>query len=89
MMIMPTMEPKPRGEVVRPDWGRLVTPNDAAALATAIRELLELPRDRRAEMGRAGRDFVLEHCSLSGESRRLAALIAAAQSNNDRLRTLP
>ncbi|HXD56864.1 MAG TPA: glycosyltransferase [Thermoleophilaceae bacterium] len=76
-------------EVVRPDWGRLVTPNDAAALATAIRELLELPRDRRAEMGRAGRDFVLEHCSLSGESRRLAALIAAAQSNNDRLRTLP
>jgi len=76
-------------EVVRPEWGRLVPPGDATALAQAIRDVLDLPRDRRAEMGRAGREFVLEHCSLSGESRRLAALIAAAQSNNDRLRTLP
>jgi colanic acid/amylovoran biosynthesis glycosyltransferase len=76
-------------EVVRPEWGRLVPPGDAAALADAIRELLALPVERRAGMGRAGREFVLEHCSLSGESRRLAALIAAAQSNSDRLRTLP
>ena len=76
-------------EVVRPEWGRLVPPGDSAALAEAIRELLALPPERRAEMGRAGREFVLEHCSLSGESRRLAALIVAAQSNSDRLRTLP
>lgn len=76
-------------ELVRPAWGRLVPPGDPGALAAAIRELLDLPRDRRAEMGRAGREFVLEHCSLRGESRRLAALICAAQSNSDRLRTLP
>jgi glycosyltransferase involved in cell wall biosynthesis len=76
-------------EVVRPEWGRLVPPGDAAALADAIRELLALPVEQRAAMGRAGREFVLEHCSLSGESRRLAALIAAAQSKSDRLRTLP
>jgi len=76
-------------EVVRPEWGRLVPPGEPVALARAINELVTLPRDRRAQMGRAGREFVLEHCSLSGESRRLAALIAAAQSNSDRLRTLP
>jgi colanic acid/amylovoran biosynthesis glycosyltransferase len=76
-------------EVVRPEWGRLVPPGEPAALADALRELLALPIERRAEMGRAGREFVIEHCSLSGESRRLAALIAAAQSNSDRLRTLP
>jgi colanic acid/amylovoran biosynthesis glycosyltransferase len=76
-------------EVVRPEWGRLVPPGDAAALASAIRDLLDLPLERRVEMGRAGREFVLEHCSLAGESRRLAALILAAQSNSERLRTLP
>jgi len=76
-------------EVVRPEWGRLVPPGDAAALVGAIRELLDLPLERRVEMGRAGREFVLEHCSLAGESRRLAALIVAAQSNSERLRTLP
>jgi glycosyltransferase involved in cell wall biosynthesis len=76
-------------EVVRPEWGRLVPPADPAALAGAIRELVSLPVERRAEMGRAGRQFVLRECSLSGESRRLAALIAAAQSTGDRLRTLP
>ncbi len=76
-------------EVVRPTWGRLVPPGDSAALAEAIRELLELPPERRAAMGRAGRAFVLEHCSLRGESGRLAALVAAAQSTSDRSRTLP
>ncbi|MGZ4202499.1 MAG: glycosyltransferase, partial [Thermoleophilaceae bacterium] len=76
-------------EVVRPAWGRLVPPGAPAALADAIRELLELPPERRAAMGRAGRAFVLEHCSLRGESGRLAALVAAAQSTSARSRTLP
>jgi glycosyltransferase involved in cell wall biosynthesis len=76
-------------EVVRPEWGRLVAPGDARALAGAIQELLALPREERIGMGRAGRAFVLEHCSLSGETRRLAAMIAATQSNSERLRTLP
>jgi glycosyltransferase involved in cell wall biosynthesis len=76
-------------EVVRPEWGRLVPPGDVDALAAAIRELLALPPERRAEMGRAGRRFVLDHCSLRGESERLAALIAAAQSTGERSRRLP
>jgi glycosyltransferase involved in cell wall biosynthesis len=64
-------------EVVKPGWGRLVPPGDAAALAAAIEELLALPAERREEMGRAGRAFVTEHCSLRRETERLAEMIAA------------
>jgi glycosyltransferase involved in cell wall biosynthesis len=64
-------------EVVKPGWGRLVPPGDAAALASAIEELLALPPARREEMGRAGRAFVTEHCSLRRETERLAEMIAA------------
>jgi colanic acid/amylovoran biosynthesis glycosyltransferase len=63
-------------EVVRPEWGRLVPPGDAAALAAAISELLALPVERRREMGRAGRAFVLEECNLTRETERLAGLIS-------------
>src|SRR5207248_4447076 len=45
-------------ELVREEWGRLVPPRDAAALAAAIEDLLALPAERRAEMGRAGRVHV-------------------------------
>jgi colanic acid/amylovoran biosynthesis glycosyltransferase len=64
-------------EVVKPGWGRLVPPGDAAALASAIEELLALPAGRREQMGRAGRAFVREHCSLRRETERLAEMIAA------------
>jgi colanic acid/amylovoran biosynthesis glycosyltransferase len=66
-------------EVVRPEWGRLGPPGDAAALAQAIEELLALPAEGRAAMGRAGRAFVVEHCSLRLETERLASLIAGAR----------
>ena len=55
-------------EVVRPEWGRLVPPGDAAALARAIEELLTLPVERRAAMGRAGRAFV-SACSVRRKTR--------------------
>jgi len=64
-------------EVVKPGWGRLVPPGDAAALASAIAELLALPVEQRAEMGRAGRAFVAEHCDLRRGTERLAEMIAA------------
>ena len=65
-------------EVVRLEWGRLVPPGDPAALAEAIAELLALPAAERAAMGRAGREFVLDHCNVDREAAKLAALIEAA-----------
>ncbi|MFL5912708.1 MAG: glycosyltransferase [Gaiellaceae bacterium] len=62
-------------EVIRPEWGRLVPPGDPAALAAAIDELLSLPTDERAEMGRAGRRHVIETADPDREAERLAALI--------------
>lgn len=64
-------------EVVRPEWGRLVPPGDSAALADAIAEVLELPAERRREMGRAGRAWVVRGWNLYREAEKLAALIAA------------
>ena len=65
-------------EVVKPQWGRLVPPGDAEALARALDDLLDLPPDERAAMGRAGREFVTAHCNLHTETAKLAAWMAAA-----------
>ena len=65
-------------ELVRPEFGRLVPPGDTRALAGAIEELLALPEAERAEMGRRGREHVLEHCNTDREAEKLAALIGAA-----------
>lgn len=65
-------------EVVKPEWGRLVPPGRPEALAEAMRELLALPGERRAEMGRAGRAWVLERWNLNREAERLAGLIRGA-----------
>jgi glycosyltransferase involved in cell wall biosynthesis len=62
-------------EMVRPEWGRLVPPRDAGALADAIAELLALPAGRRAEMGRKGREFVVSSFSIQAEARKLADLL--------------
>jgi glycosyltransferase involved in cell wall biosynthesis/GT2 family glycosyltransferase len=66
-------------EVVTPDWGRLVPPGDAAALASAISELLGLSPQRRAAMGAAGRAFVREHRDPRRQALRLIELIDAAR----------
>jgi glycosyltransferase involved in cell wall biosynthesis len=62
-------------EVVKPGWGRLVPPHSPDELADAIGELLALPPERRAEMGRAGREFVLAECNLTRETERLVELV--------------
>ena len=71
-------------EVVRPEWGRLVLPGDPEALAAAIGEVLALPADRRAEMGRAGREWVAERWNLQREAERLASLIRQARGSSPR-----
>jgi colanic acid/amylovoran biosynthesis glycosyltransferase len=63
-------------ELVREPWGKLVPPGRPESLAEAIRELVELPPARRAEMGRAGRDFVREFANVRVETQKLAGLIA-------------
>jgi glycosyltransferase involved in cell wall biosynthesis len=65
-------------EVVRPEWGRLVPPGDADALARAIDELLALPAPERAAMGQAGREFVAAHCNVASETEKLAGWISEA-----------
>lgn len=65
-------------ELVRPEFGRLVPPGDAESLAGAIEQLLALPAAERAAMGRAGRAFVLEHCDVATEARRLIRLVEEA-----------
>src|SRR5204862_7646655 len=59
-------------EVVRPEWGRLVPPGDPTALAAAIDELLALPVEERAAMGRAGRRQVIETADPDREAATLA-----------------
>lgn len=64
-------------EVVREGWGRLVPPGDPEALAQALGDLLGRPPEERAAMGRAGREFVLRHCNVEEETKKLLTLIAA------------
>jgi glycosyltransferase involved in cell wall biosynthesis len=62
-------------EVVREPWGRTVPPGDAGALASALRDVLALTPQERAAMGAAGRELVVDACSVDGEAARLLALI--------------
>lgn len=74
-------------EVVRPPWGRLVPPGDAAALSAALRELLDLDPVSRAHRGAAGREFVVQTRDLLDAAERLSRLIEeslAAQITNVR-----
>jgi glycosyltransferase involved in cell wall biosynthesis len=70
-------------EMIRPEWGALVPPRDANALANAISEMLALPPDRRVRMGAAGRAFVLEECNVRTETAKLDRLIAAVTELQD------
>ena len=64
-------------EMVQAPWGRLAEPGDPEALADAVEEMLALPAAERAEAGREGRQFVLEHCNADREALRLSELIRA------------
>jgi colanic acid/amylovoran biosynthesis glycosyltransferase len=66
-------------ELVKPGWGRLVTPGDAGGLAEALAEVLALSPDERAAMGRRGREWVLQHCDVEREAERLALLVCGAR----------
>jgi colanic acid/amylovoran biosynthesis glycosyltransferase len=65
-------------ELVKREWGRLVPPGDAFALAHALDEVASLSREERIGMGRRGREWVIEHCNVDRETAKLAALIDAS-----------
>lgn len=65
-------------EVVEERWGRLVPPRDPPSLAAAIADVLCMPHEERVEMGRAGREFVLENCDVGSETEKLAGWIREA-----------
>jgi glycosyltransferase involved in cell wall biosynthesis len=71
-------------EVVRPEWGRVAAPGDAASLAAAIGDLLNLEPEDRAAMGRAGRAFVEREHDVNRQAQRLAELVAAAGGGSPR-----
>lgn len=73
-------------EVVRDEWGRLVPPRDAPALADALEQLLALDPTERAAMGRAGRAFVLESANLERETEKLVRLIDGVEHGSWPLR---
>jgi glycosyltransferase involved in cell wall biosynthesis len=62
-------------EMVRAEWGRLVPPGDAGALAGAIAELLALPAEERLAMGGRGREFVARNFAIRDEALKLIGLI--------------
>jgi glycosyltransferase involved in cell wall biosynthesis len=61
------------GEIVG-QTGRIVAPGDASALAAAMIELLTLPAERRAALGRAARQRVVERYDIRTVARRFEAL---------------
>ena len=61
--------------------GIAVEPGDAQAMADAVRELLDSP-ERRAEMGEAGRRYVVEHHSRAAIAARLEGLLDEVVSRN-------
>lgn len=63
-------------EILRPPFGWLVPPDDPAALAAALAEVLRLPVTERAGRGAAGRTHVAEHAALLTETTKLGLLFA-------------
>ena len=61
--------------VVTAGCGRVVAPDDADAFVAELRQLLASP-DQLGEMGRRGRDWVVEHASPAAVGESYATLIS-------------
>jgi glycosyltransferase involved in cell wall biosynthesis len=63
-------------------FGRVVKSGDAAALARAWGDLLDMPDDERLALGRGARERVLEHYSLDAIVRQYEALYTRVTKDN-------
>ncbi|MFZ4506900.1 MAG: glycosyltransferase family 4 protein [Fimbriimonas sp.] len=59
--------------------GIVVEPGNGEQIAAAVRELLDDP-ERRAEMGRKGREYVIQHYSRTATARKLERALSALVS---------
>jgi len=64
-------------ECVRPPWGVLSAPGDAEGLARALRDVLALGLEERAQAGRAAREWAGAHADVDRETARMAAVLQA------------
>jgi colanic acid/amylovoran biosynthesis glycosyltransferase len=62
-------------EAIGPDRGRLAHPADSGSLAAAIEEVLGLPAQERAALGRAGREWVLRNATVELQAKKVLELI--------------
>jgi glycosyltransferase involved in cell wall biosynthesis len=65
-------------ECVKPPWGFLAPPGEAAALAGQLRAALALGLSARAAAGAAGRAWVVAHADVDAETAAMAAFIELA-----------
>ncbi len=70
-------------EIVSKDAGILVTPRDSVALAKAIRTVYEMGDQERREMGEHGRQYVLTHCNIETEVKKLLGLMEHPVDRSD------
>lgn len=66
------------------DAGVCFTPEDPAALASAVRRLAALPADELAAMGARGKDYYAQHLSLTVGAGRLVQVLARAGRSRHR-----
>lgn len=66
--------------------GRAVAPGNPQALARALAELIELPPQRRQELGRVARQRIVDHFSLDNIVRRYEALYVSVRDEFRRIK---
>lgn len=64
-------------EVIPESAGVVVPPKDCVALAKAIKTIYRMGYAGRAEAGNHGREYVLKHCNLHEETKKLVGLFLA------------
>ncbi len=68
--------------VRRAEAGLVCEPENPEAMAAAVRQLYEMPRERREQMGQNGRRFYLSELSLDRATRHMQEIFAEARTSH-------